>query len=88
MAQSSSQSSGSSKSAEEMTDRELKEGISMMEAELGGSEEAERVRKEYISKLEEYNYFKDIGQMLIGRIADKTGKSMKEVYKELDIEDD
>ena len=28
-----------------------------------GSEEAERVRKEYISKLEEYNYFKDIGQV-------------------------
>lgn len=68
-----------------------------------GSKEAEKVRKEYISKLEEYNYFKDIGQvrllgqlqhsthktqMLIGRIADKTGKAMKEVYKELDIEDD
>lgn len=61
------------------------------------------MRKEYINKLEEYNYFKDIGQvcdarrhnfkthktqMLIGRIADRTGKTMKDVYKDLDIEDD
>ncbi|TIB30464.1 hypothetical protein E3P84_03323 [Wallemia ichthyophaga] len=78
----------SARKPEDMTDKELKEGIVAMEADIGGCEEAERVRKEYINKLEEYNYFKDIGQMLIGRIADRTGKTMKDVYKDLDIEDD
>lgn len=108
------------KNAEEMSQEELKAGIANLEAELGyknsishiirlsqcrGADEAERIRKEYMSKLEEYNYFKDIAQvgsslntrvlysnsktkMAIGKIADREGRSIRDIYKELNIEDD
>lgn len=108
------------KNAEEMSQEELKASIANLEAELGyknsishiirlsqcrGADEAERIRKEYMSKLEEYNYFKDIAQvgsslntrvlysnsktkMAIGKIADREGRSIRDIYKELNIEDD
>ncbi|XP_028394683.1 DNA repair protein SWI5 homolog [Dendronephthya gigantea] len=43
----------------------------------------------HIDKLHEYNEIKDVGQVLLGKIADIEGKTTKMMYEEygLDIED-
>jgi DNA repair protein Swi5/Sae3 len=42
-----------------------------------------------IKKLHEYNEVKDIGQMLLGIIAEREGVTIKDLYKrfELDVDD-
>lgn len=53
-----------------------------------GIDSLESGLKTLIKKVNKYNEIKDIAQVLIGKIADLRGVSLKEIYEELDISDD
>jgi hypothetical protein len=44
--------------------------------------------KEHMNLLHEYNEIKDIGQILIGKIAELKGTTCKHIYTEYDLEID
>ncbi|KAJ2085068.1 swi5-like zinc finger protein [Coemansia sp. S142-1] len=52
-------------------------------------EQARQVTDEHIDRLHRYNDIKDAGQMLFGKLAELKGKTVKEIYKDynIDIED-
>ncbi|KAJ2059558.1 swi5-like zinc finger protein [Coemansia sp. S146] len=52
-------------------------------------EQARQLTDEHIDRLHRYNDIKDAGQMLFGKLADLKGKTVKEIYKDynVDIED-
>ncbi|KXJ29188.1 DNA repair protein SWI5 homolog [Exaiptasia diaphana] len=62
----------------------LDEEISLLQQEYDVDE-----LQEHIDKLHEYNDIKDVGQMLIGKLAEIDGKTTKSLYEEfgLDIDD-
>jgi hypothetical protein len=41
--------------------------------------------KQHINRLHKYNELKDIGQLLIGKIAEMDGKSISSVYEDFDL---
>ncbi|KAJ2873554.1 swi5-like zinc finger protein [Coemansia aciculifera] len=52
-------------------------------------EQARQLTDEHIDHLHRYNDIKDAGQMLFGKLAELKGKTVKEIYKDynVDIED-
>lgn len=50
--------------------------------------EAKKVRAEHIRALGRYNDIKDAAQMLIGLVADSRGCRVREVMRDLGVEDD
>jgi hypothetical protein len=54
----------------------------LQEAESELSQPAETTVKTYIRRLQEYNDIKDIGQQLIGFIAENRGVSVRTIYEQ------
>ncbi|KAJ2232686.1 swi5-like zinc finger protein [Coemansia sp. RSA 455] len=48
-------------------------------------EQARQVTDEHIDRLHRYNDIKDAGQMLFGKLAELKGKTVKEIYKDYNV---
>ncbi|KAI8852189.1 Swi5-domain-containing protein [Chytridium lagenaria] len=53
-----------------------------------GDDEVERMMSEYIELLHEYNEVKDCAQLVLGKIAEKKGVTIKALYSDYGIEFD
>ncbi|XP_063900213.1 DNA repair protein SWI5 homolog [Zophobas morio] len=62
---------------------ELDEKINALKSEYDDSE-----LSEYITLLHQYNEIKDVGQLLLGTIAEIKGVTTKKIYEEYDLEVD
>ncbi|KAJ1898226.1 swi5-like zinc finger protein [Kickxella alabastrina] len=49
-------------------------------------EQARKLSDELIDRLHRYNDIKDAGQILFGKLAQLRGKTVKEMYKEYDVD--
>ncbi|KAJ1916102.1 swi5-like zinc finger protein [Mycoemilia scoparia] len=49
-------------------------------------DEATKKDGKHIEQMHQYNQFKDIAQMLFGKLAELQSKTVKEVYKDFDID--
>ena len=49
------------------------------------SEEATIELKEHMAQIHQYNEIKDLGQRLLGILAEKTGVTVKSLYDDLDL---
>ncbi|KAF9488655.1 hypothetical protein BDN71DRAFT_1457027 [Pleurotus eryngii] len=68
---------------------ELQAEVNRLQEQLGRSVDAEKVVKQHIKLLHEYNEAKDAAQVLIGRLASLREMTVREVHESfglLDIE--
>ena len=65
----------------------LKEQIKANEAEIEelSREYSEDELQQYIDHLHEYNEIKDVGQLLLGKLAEVQGTTVSELYREFDL---
>ena len=65
----------------------LKEQIKANEAEIEelSQEYSEDELQQYIDHLHEYNEIKDVGQLLLGKLAEVRGTTVSELYREFDL---
>eukprot|EP00742_Colponemidia_sp_Colp-10_P013415 GILJ01015151.1.p1 GENE.GILJ01015151.1~~GILJ01015151.1.p1 ORF type:complete len:167 (-),score=23.56 GILJ01015151.1:266-739(-) len=64
----------------------LKEKLNMLKRQLQHYEGSESDRDAYIQKLHEYNDLKDIGQMLMGKLAESEGLVTRDMYERFDMD--
>ncbi|KFO31895.1 DNA repair protein SWI5 like protein, partial [Fukomys damarensis] len=85
----SGQANGTSKESLHLDVQELKKKRDTLDKEISQLiSEGYRVDEleEHISQLHEYNDIKDVGQMLLGRLAVIRGVTTKELYPEFDLD--
>ncbi|XP_046845914.1 DNA repair protein SWI5 homolog [Xenia sp. Carnegie-2017] len=84
-------SSGKNEKAQQSDIDILKEKITIVEDEINGIgiEYSEDELQLHIDRLHEYNDIKDLGQLLLGKLAECQGKTTKMLYEEygLDVND-
>ncbi|XP_023586383.1 DNA repair protein SWI5 homolog, partial [Trichechus manatus latirostris] len=85
----SGQASGASEDSQQLDIQKLKEKRDMLDKEISqlisegySVDELE----DHISQLHEYNDIKDVGQMLLGKLAVIRGVTTKELYPEFDLD--
>eukprot|EP00743_Colponemidia_sp_Colp-15_P013104 GILK01015108.1.p1 GENE.GILK01015108.1~~GILK01015108.1.p1 ORF type:complete len:169 (+),score=26.48 GILK01015108.1:34-507(+) len=64
----------------------LREKLNTLKRQLQQYEGSESDRDVYIKKLHEYNDLKDIGQMLMGKLAESEGLVTRDMYERFDMD--
>ncbi|XP_030741024.1 DNA repair protein SWI5 homolog [Echinops telfairi] len=85
----SSQADGASEELQQLDIQKLKEKRDMLDQEISQFRaEGYNVDElqDHISQLHEYNDIKDVGQMLLGKLAVIRGVAIKELYPEFDLD--